>query len=252
MDLSVIDPAFFGFAAAAAFLAFLSTSTLGIGSALILTPALMVRLSAVEAVGVIAPAMLLNAGLTAWVHRKSIPFDVVGPTAAAAVPCCLVAASVAGDMPPGVIQVAIAAVIVLALGMERGLGKVLGGGRSGSIGWGAIAGTVGGIAGTFGPPVAISFLARGLTGAAFVGSVTAVGAMINVVRLPTYIATGVFTEALLPLAAVLAASGTVAVFAGKALLRRLDPSRFRIAVDVLLVVIAMSLVARAVRGGLLG
>jgi len=248
VDPGSLDAAFLGYAAAAAFLAFLSTSTLGIGSALILTPALMVRLSAVEAVGVIAPAMLLNAGLTAWVHRAEIPRGVVGMTAVAAVPACLLAALVAGSVSAAVIQIAIAATIVLALGMERGLGATLGGGRAGAVGWGVVAGGVGGIAGTFGPPLAISFLSRGLTGAAFVGSITAVGALINLVRLPTYYATGVLTVDLLPLAGLLAVSGTVAVFAGKALLRRLDPSRFRVAVDVLLVLIAVSLVLRAARG----
>jgi len=248
LDPSTLDAAFLAYAAAAAFLAFLSTSTLGIGSALILTPALMVSMSAVEAVGVIAPAMLINSALTAWVHRREIPAGMVGITAAAAIPAGLLAAAVAGSVPPAVIQIVIAATIALALGMERGLGKTLGGGRVGAVGWGAVAGGAGGIAGTFGPPLAISFLARGLTGAAFVGSITAVGTLINVVRLPAYLATGVLTTELLPLAALLAVSGTAAVFAGRALLRRLDPSRFRVAVDVLLIVIAVSLVARAVRG----
>jgi uncharacterized membrane protein YfcA len=243
-----VEPGFAVFAAVAAFVAFLSTSTLGLGSALILTPALMIRLSASEAVGVIAPAMLLNSALTAWVHRDAVPKGVVGLTAVAAVPACVLAAVVAGSVPPAAIQGLIALTIALALGMDRGLGKALAGGRAGAVGWGAVAGASGGIAGTFGPPLAISFLARGLTGPAFVGATTAVGTLINLLRVPAYAATGVLGLGQLPLAGLMAVSGAAAVFAGKVLLRRIDPSRFRVLVNVLLIVIAVSLVGRALGG----
>ncbi len=247
-----MDVLFLAYAAAVGFAAFLSTSTVGIGSALILTPLLMVRLDPAQAVGVIAPATLLNTALTAWVHRRSIPRDVLGLTAAAAVPACIVGAVFAGRVPPAVTQVAIALAIGLALGMERGLKKAVGGGRVGVVGWGGAAGLIGGVAGTFGPPLAISFLARGLTGPAFVGAMTAVGVCINLVRLPAYVATGVLGNELLPLAGVLGVSAAVAVYAGKLLLARIDPKNFRGIVDGILAVIALVLVVRAVGGGLIG
>lgn len=218
------------------------------GGALILTPLLMVHLDPLQAVGVIAPAALVNTTLTAWVHRKALQGAPVGITAAAAVPLCLLGAWIAADVPSWVIEAAIAATIALALGVDRERQAKLGGGRLGAAVWGGIGGLAGGIAGTFGPPLAISFLARGIVGATFVGAMCVLGTTINAVRIPAYVTRGVIDPTLAPAIGVCVGSGVVAVFVGKRLLTRLDPTRFRSTLRIVLGLIGLTLVARVARG----
>lgn len=231
--------------AAAAFAAFLVASTFGIGGPLILLPVLMSVFEPAQAVALVAPVMLCNNIGRMWLYRRDIQLAPALIAGLGALPAALFASLFTGLVPGRALTVAIAGFIVIAVLVPRLARRQLRVGRRGLVGWGTAIGLVAGLSGTAGPPMAVAMKGYGLLGVSFVATVAVLQFGLQLVRIPTYLSTGVFPIELLPLAAIMSVAAAASVFAARPILRRLEPARFRRLLDGLLLVIAIYLVFRA-------
>lgn len=238
---------FFAFAIGAAFISFALGSTFGVGHAMLLTAALLLGMPAPDAVAVIVPAMVVNSTLTFWVHREHLDKAAAWRLAVTVVPTAIAAALFTDLIDHELLQALIGLAILAALATQYGLGRKIRVEHRGLFSWGIATGSVGGLCGTAGPPLALALRSHGLTGPAFVATAALVKALLHLPRIPTYARTGVFTADLVPLAAALVVVSVAGVWAGKRLLERLDPKRFRSTLDVLLVILGILLIAGSLR-----
>jgi uncharacterized protein len=252
VELIGLDPGFFAFAVVAAFVAFVVGSTFGVGGAMILTASLLIGMPAPQAVAVIVPAMVANSLLVFWVNREHLDPGAAWRSAITVVPVAVVAALFTDLVNHATLQALVGLAILAALAAQYGLGRKLEISKRGLYGWGVVTGGVGGLAGTAGPPLALTFRSYGLHGPAFVATAAFVKVLLHVPRIPTYISTGLLDAELLPLALVITVMSIVGVAVGKKLLDRLEPARFRVALDVLLAVLGVMLIGGAIRAALGG
>ncbi len=240
-----VSPFLFTLATVAGFAAFAIGSTFGVGGAMLLTAMLLLFMPAPEAVAVIAPAMVINSAVTFWVHREHVDWTGARRLITTVVPFALLAALFTDDIDHELLQALIGLAILAALAIQYGLGQTIRVRRKGLYAWGTAVGTLGGLAGTAGPPLALALRSYGQSGRAFVATAALVKALLHVPRVPAYASTGLLSGNLVPLAVSLAAVSIAGVWAGKQLLERLDPKRFRFALDVLLVFLGVVLIGGA-------
>ncbi|MCY1062724.1 sulfite exporter TauE/SafE family protein [Nannocystis sp. SCPEA4] len=143
--------------------------------------------------------------------------------------------------------------VLLALAGVLGLTGVGGKWRPGKVeAWigGALSGLMGGLAGEQGGIRAVALLCFGLPRDAFVATSTAVGVMIDLARVPVYVAIrGHALEPAMPLL-LSATGGVVAGTAlGIAVLRKIPEKAFGRVVSVVVIVIAILLLVRPPSGG---
>ena len=239
------SPALFVLATLAGFGAFVVGSTFGVGGAMLLTATLLLFMPAPEAVAVIVPAMVINSALTFWVHREHLDRKGAWRLAITVLPTAIVAALFTDLIDHELLQALIGLAILSALAVQYGLGQKIRVRRKGLYAWGTIVGSLGGLCGTAGPPLALSLRSYGLNGRAFVATAALVKALLHLPRVPAYARSGLLSGDLVPLAVSLAAVSIAGVWAGKQLLERLDPARFRGALNVLLVSLGAVLIAGA-------
>jgi hypothetical protein len=247
MEFTGIGPGFFVFATIAGFAAFALGSTFGVGGAMLLTAVLLLGMPAPLAVAVIVPAMLINSALTFWVHREHLDPRAAWRVGVMVVPTAIVAALFTDQIDHSLLQALIGLAIVAALLTQYGLGQKIRVRERGLFAWGVAVGSLGGLCGTAGPPLALGLRSYGLNGTAFVATAALIKALLHLPRIPTYARTGLLSGELLPLAITLAVMSVAGVWAGKRLLERLDPTRFRGSLDVLLAVLAILLIAGSLR-----
>ena len=240
-----VSPFLFTVATVAGFGAFAIGSTFGVGGAMLLTAILLLFMPAPDAVAVIAPAMVLNSAITFWVHREHLDFTGARRLITTVVPFALLAALFTGGIDHELLQALIGLAILLALAIQYGLGQTIRVRRKGLYAWGTAVGSLGGLCGTAGPPLALALRSYGLSGPAFVATAALVKALLHVPRVPAYAGTGLLSGDLVPLAVSLAAVSIAGVWAGKQLLETMDPDRFRKTLDVFLVVLGTILIGGA-------
>lgn len=240
-----ISPALFTLATFAGFGAFAIGSTFGVGGAMILTAILLLFMPAPEAVAVMVPAMVVNSALTYWVHREHLDRKGAIRLGVTIVPAAIVAALFTDTIDHELLQALIGLAILGALAVQYGLGQKIRVRRKGLYAWGVATGSLGGLCGTAGPPLALALRSYGLNGRAFVATAALVKALLHLPRVPAYASTGLLSGDLVPLAVSLSAVSIAGVWAGKQLLSRLDPSRFRVTLDVFLVILGIVLITGA-------
>jgi len=114
---------------------------------------------------------------------------------------------------------------------------------------GGVAGVLGGLFGTAGPPLIVYYRLAGLPKAAFRGSLMAVFLLVTLVRVPAYAVTGLFTAPRLWSALVLAPAAAFGWWLGHRVHVELTEARFRLAVSVALVLVGALLLLRFAAGG---
>ncbi|RMG31355.1 MAG: sulfite exporter TauE/SafE family protein [Bacteroidetes bacterium] len=227
------------------FLAFTVASTLGIGGPLILLPALMLTFSPAESVAMLVPAMLVNNMAKILLFGKYIRWRPAALMAATALPAALAGAMLTGRVPSKLIQLAVAVMILLALASRYVFRHSVEVRAGGLILWGIPTGFISGLSGTAGPPMAIAMKGYGLSLEPFVATTACMQACLQLIRLPAYCSQQLLGEHLWSLAILLALCTLPAVFAGRQLLRKMKPQRFRLSLDLLLLLVGISLFIKA-------
>ncbi len=221
------------------FFSFIVATTLGIGSLLILLPLLMLKFPPAQAIALVVPVILVNNVVRTIVFRKSIQTKPALKAAATAFPIALLTAFLPSIVPAKLIQAFIFLAVMYPLVSQYIFQYAPRVGERGLYLWGIIIGFISGITGTSGPPTAIMYRGYGLVLKQFVATIAFFEIGLQLIRLPVYAFTGLFPLDLVPFSCFLSLAAMAAVWVGQILLQHLNPRIFRLALDILLGIIAL-------------
>ena len=227
--------------------AFTIASTLGMGGPLIVMPFLLLKFEAAEAVALIVPLIWVNNLGRTLLHHRFIHWGAVWRSGLLAVPLTLAAAYLTSVISGNGLKLVIVAMIAYALGSRYLFHITPKVGKGGLIFWGIPIGLLTGLSGTSGPPLAIAYRGFGLTMRYFVATFSTLQIALQLVRLPGYIDSGLLHPGNFPLAIYFALCGLPGVFLAKPLLHRIKPDTFRIGIDIILGLIAITLLVDVLR-----
>lgn len=233
-----VTPGFFAFVVVVAFVGFVVSATFGIGGVVLLIPALSMRLPPAQAVALSAPVMLISNLSKGYVYRRALDKKALVLVSGLAVPTAFFAALMTAGIDDRIILLAVAALIVASVVVERVRARPVKLSDRALLLWGLVTGVISGIAGAAGPPTAIGLKGYGLTREAFVATVAVFAVLLQLAKIPAYWATSALSPKLLPLALVLGLLAIVAVIVGPPLLRRLPERAFLLGVDAILLLSA--------------
>ncbi len=215
-------------------LAFVVSSTLGIGGGVLMLPPMLAVFDTPTAIAMIAPPMLVNGLVKLWVFRRSLDLRAALCLGALGWPLALVSGHFIDQVDPRVLKGLIVLLIGGTLALEHGVKRRVHVSARSLGGWGAATGVFAGLTGVSGPTLALSLKGYGVTGKSFVATVAMVVIGLQALRLPGYVARGVLPSSLLPLVALVTVIAAVAVLIGRALQARMSPTRWRLGLDLLL------------------
>lgn len=218
----------------------------GVGA--LATPLLVLVMPPTTALGLLLPILVAQDVVSVWSFRRHwdgwilawmVPGSVVGILAGWAL-----AAQVNDQMLMVALGLISAGFGLYRLVAERG-GRILA--PSTSPGWvGAISGAFSGftsqLAHAGGPPFQMWVMPRKSPHLVFVGTAVIFFAIVNLLKIGTFIALGVFTRDVLLSALLLLPVATISTLCGVWLIRRLDGARFYTITYVLMVVLGAKLV----------
>lgn len=221
-----------------------SVTGFGIGS--LLTPLLAFELGTRLAVAAITIPHLVATSLRCWVLRKSIDKNVLltfGVTSAIGGFGGALLHSFAKSFWLTIVFGSMLAVVGI-LGLT-GLDKKVRIGRKRAILAGAVSGGLGGMVGNQGGLRSAAMLAFDVPKESFVATSTAIGVMVDLARLPVYIATEAGDMAAIGQKIVLATIGTVlGTMIGMRLLERISEKVFRKIVSAVILLLGISVLIR--------
>jgi uncharacterized membrane protein YfcA len=240
-------------AAAAAFAGAAVQSATGFGFALILGPAMFAVMGPEKAVSaLLVLGLALNLLVLADGRRARVPWRSLAPTLAAAVPGLVAGALILTSLPKSALQVAVGAAVIVAALVQL-WGRPAAAPREPSLGGACAVGLTSGVLTTAtsvsGPPLVLWFEAQGLAPAEMRTSLSVCFLALNLAGAGALVAaggTGTLAGAgvLLPLLGLVLAGHLL----GARLFRRLDPSRFRLVVLVLVLAAGAASVAAGLAG----
>ncbi len=246
-DVFGVDASFFAALVVVGFVGFVISATFGIGGVVLLIPLLSTQLPPAQAVAVSAPIMLINNLGKTWVYRKHVDRRALFLVSALSVPMAFVSALLTSTVDDRVILLSVAGLILLSVVVEHVRASPVRLGDRALLFWGLVTGVISGLCGAAGPPTAIGLRGYGLTREAFVATVAVFAVLLQLAKVPAYLATDVLPLRLLPLCGVLGAVALVAVAVGPPLLKKVPEKSFKLVVDGLLVASALWLIVDVIR-----
>lgn len=226
-----LEPTFLILVVVIGWVGFVVSSTFGVGGALLLIPLLAQRMPAAHAVALSAPVMLFNNLLKAIVFRRSIDKRGALLVSALALPAAFLGALWSTRLDDRLILVGVAALIVFSIVVERGLERRVRVSDRGLLWWGALTGAISGVCGAAGPPTAIGLRGWGLDKERFVATVALFAILLQIVKIPAYVAGGVLPLDRWPLALLLSAIAALSVAVAPRLLRTVPSRVFALVLD---------------------
>jgi hypothetical protein len=212
------------------------------------TPLMALALPPVTAAAILLPVLLVQDVVSVWSYRHSWSGWIVGWMLPGALAGVVLASLFAASVPEAGVLMVLGAITLLfglyRLWAERG-GRIVA--ASNSPGWvgslfGLACGFTSQIAHAGGPPFQMWVAPRRLPHETFVGTSSLTFAAINWMKVPSYMALGVFNREVLTAAALLMPLAIAATFAGVWLVRRLDSARFYTLVYLLMIALGARLV----------
>ncbi len=222
-----------------------SVAGFGIGS--LLTPVLALEGGMKAAIAAVAIPHVAGTGLRLWWLRRSIDRPTIRSFGLASAGGGLVGALLHGAASRPSVGV-VFALLLVAAGTSGIVGLAERVTLQGRTAWvaGAISGLFGGIAGNQGGVRSAALLGLGLQRDAFVATATGVALIVDVVRLPVYVATsGAEMMALAPVIGIGTAGVLVGTFAGTRLLSRIPEAIFRRVVSAVILLLGLMLLVSA-------
>jgi uncharacterized membrane protein YfcA len=251
------DPVFYAAAVPAVILLGLSKGGFaGLGA--LGMPLMALTIPPVQAAAITLPILIVQDAFSVWVYRRCWDRTNLRVLLPGAVAGILLAYLLAARVPDAAVALVLGAIsIVFAL--RRFLAGRRGGAPSGQAApsrpwgwfWGAVAGFTSTIAHAGGPPFQIYLLPQRLPRDLFVGTGVVFFALVNLIKVPPYLALGQLTAASLLTSAALFPLAIASTWAGVWLVRRVSGERFYDLVYVLLLLLGVKLMtdgARALLG----
>jgi uncharacterized membrane protein YfcA len=244
-DFFGVTPLFFFGVSVVGVFGFLVSATFGIGGVVLLIPMLSLALPPAQAVALSAPVMLVNNVAKSLLYRRSLNRRALWLVSALSLPTAFVAALLTASVDERVLLVAVAALVVATLFVERVQQRTIRMSDRALLLWGIVTGVISGMCGAAGPPTAIGLRSYGLSKDAFVATVSVFAVALQFAKMPAYVLTEVLSPSHLPLAVWLAVLGLLSVVIGPRILRRVPEKLFRDVVDGILAVSAVWLLIEA-------
>jgi len=214
----------------------------GIGS--LLTPVLAVSVGVKVAVTLVALPHLAATAYRLWLLRRDVDRTVLLTFGLASAAGGLVGAVLHGLISSPLLSIVLGGLLIVAGVLElTGIGRRLVLGGPVAIGAGGLSGLFGGLVGNQGGIRSAALLRFNLSGPALVATSTATGVLVDLARVPVYVATG-WSDLVAnwPLIVVLAAGVLAGTVIGAPVLRRLPQQRFRQLLALLLIGLGLLLV----------
>jgi uncharacterized protein len=217
----------------------------GLGSASL--PIMTLAIDPIAGAAILLPLFIVQDAVGVFAFRKSVNWRLLGWTLPGAVVGTFLGWLLAASVSVWVVEAAVGAIAV-AFGLNRlasdlGKGVRLSKPQPEPVGlfWGGVSGFTSQIALAGGPPFQIWALSRKLPRDAFVGTSALFFAVINWLKVPAFFALGQFTERNAVLSGIFLPLAILSTFAGVWLVRRIEPGRFLIAINVLMVAVGAKL-----------
>jgi uncharacterized protein len=212
-------------------------------------PLMALTIPPVQAAAITLPILMVQDAVSVWAYRRCwdrTNLKIMLPGAVAGIAAAYLLASRVPDAAVALVL----GVISIVFGLRRFLAR--GGGtqpvpaaalnRPAGWFWGALAGFTSMIAHAGGPPFQIYLIPQRLPRDLFVGTGVVFFALVNLIKVPPYIALGQFTRDNLATSAVLFPLAIASTWAGVWLVRRVSGERFYDIVYVLLLLLGGKLV----------
>lgn len=172
-----------------AVLAGIVTTVAGMGGGLLLLLGLTTILGPLDALAVTAPALLLGNLHRAFLYRRAVDWRLVGLIVAGGLPGAVLGGLFAVAMPPWALRGLMVAMAGLVLAKTTGLWHA-NPPATAAVPVGAVCGAVSATSGGAGVLLGPFLMARGLSGATYVGSMASVAVMLHLGRLVAFGAAG--------------------------------------------------------------
>lgn len=217
----------------------------GIGS--LLTPLVALRVGTPTAVAAVALPHFLATAVRFWRLRREVDRTVLRRFGVLSAAGSLVGALLSGRLGARSLTLALGGLLLLTgvFALTRAASSW---DMPRAIAWlmGALSGLFGGLAGNQGGMRAVALLQFRLSPTAFVATATGSALLVDLARTPVYLLQG--GTALLPLWPLIAAAAVgvlLGTFLGERILLGLSPERFRRVVGVVVLVVGLTIIARA-------
>lgn len=197
------------------------TTVAGMGGGMLLVAVLVALRGPHAALAITTPALFVSNGHRAWLFRKSLDWSVATSFALGAIPAAALVGYFVPTLPGWTLAAILAFASMLTLARSAGLIDLRpkrAAITSAGAGIGALAATAGG-AGALTSPL---FLAAGLSGATYVGTVALAAVALHAGRLVGYGSGGMLRPELAPAMLVLLAGLVTGNLAGKRLRSKVD------------------------------
>jgi uncharacterized membrane protein YfcA len=212
-------------------------------------PLMALTIPPVQAAAITLPILMVQDAFSVWVYRRDWDRTNLKILLPGAVVGILLAYLLAARVPDRAVALVLG-VISIVFALRRFLAKRSGTAPTGTPPsrpagwfWGAVAGFTSMIAHAGGPPFQIYLIPQHLPRDLFVGTGVVFFALVNLIKVPPYLALGQLTAESLLTSAVLFPLAIASTFAGVWLVRRVSGERFYDIVYVLLLLLGCKLVA---------
>jgi uncharacterized membrane protein YfcA len=224
----------------------------GVGG--IALPLLALTISPVQAAAILLPVLIVQDAVGVWAFRQNWDRDILVLMIPSAVVGIIAGYLLAAEVSATAVLAALGAIsIVFAcyrLWIDR-VGRVQAPGnapRALGVALGIASGFTSQIAHAGQPPFQMWVLPKNLPAPILVGTTAIFFAVINVLKVPAYLALGQFTHENLMAAAILTPLAIASTLAGVWLVRRIDAERFYTIIYVLMIVVGVQLLFKALTG----
>ena len=241
-----MDPAVLAALGAVAFFSAVIGGMAGLGSAIIMIPALAFAVGIREAVPIATIAVMMQTWSRIWVNRRLIDRSVVKWFFIGALPTSVAGATAFANLPADLLQKAFAVFLLLIVVYRHTpiAGRGMPMDPRAFVGVGAGQGFLSSLFGGAGPFGASFFLAYGLRRGAFVGTMASGMTIINFVKIGVYGSFALLDTSAMLLAVVLGIVMVGGAYVGGAITNRVSDKAFVYIVEVVIVAAAISLLVR--------
>ncbi|HEY0941885.1 MAG TPA: sulfite exporter TauE/SafE family protein [Steroidobacter sp.] len=221
----------------------------GVGA--IAMPLLALRISPVQAAGILLPVLIVQDAVSVWAFRKNLAREILALMIPSALVGIVLAYLLAARVSATVVLATLGGISVVfacyRLWISRG-GRVpmpSNAPRALGVLLGIAAGFTSQVAHSGQPPFQMWVLPKQLPPAVLVGTTAIFFAAINLLKVPAYMALGQFTRENLLTAAALLPVAIASTLLGVWLVRRIDAERFITIIYVLMAVVGVQLLFKA-------
>jgi uncharacterized membrane protein YfcA len=244
----ITQPSFFAAAVPAVILLGLSKGGFA-GLGVLGMPLMALTIPPVQAAAITLPILMVQDAFSVWVYRRNWDRTNLKILLPGAVVGIIAAYLLAAKVPDAAVALVLGTISVV-FALRRFLGGRLAGAPTPATSlnrplgwfWGAIAGFTSMIAHAGGPPFQIYVIPQRLPRDLFVGTGVVFFALVNLIKVPPYLALGQFSRENLLTSAVLFPLAIVSTWAGVWLVRRLSGERFYDLIYLLLLLLGGKLV----------